>query len=65
MKVISTQDEIFWSEVRQGVDQLSTQIDRQVTIERGTHKATIVKASKSIMIVIDEVEPEQPILVKP
>jgi hypothetical protein len=65
MNVISTEDEIFWKEVRQGVDQVSTQMDRQVTIERGTHKATIVKASKSIMIVVDEIEPEQPVLVKP
>jgi hypothetical protein len=40
-------------------------MDRQITIERGTHKATIVKASKSIMIVVDEIEPEQPVLVKP
>ena len=63
--ITNTEDEIFWRDVRNAVDQVSTTQTRQVTVTRGTKEATVAKASDSILIAIVEVVPEQPVLVAP
>ena len=63
--VTNTEDEIFWRDVRNAVDQVSTAQSRQVTVARGTKEATVAKASDAIMIAIVERVPEQPVLVSP
>jgi hypothetical protein len=63
--ITNTEDEIFWRDVRNAVDQVSTNQTRQVTVTRGTQEATVAKASDAIMIAIVEVVPEQPVLVAP
>lgn len=63
--VVNTEDEIFWRDIRNAVDQVSANMSRQITVTRGTKEATVAKASDSIMIAIEETVPEQPVLVSP
>jgi hypothetical protein len=65
VSITNTEDEIFWRDIRHAVDQVSNNVTRQVTVQRGTKEATVVKASDSIMIAIENFEPEQPVLVSP
>jgi hypothetical protein len=63
----SPEDIIFWHEVRTGYDQVAINATRQILVARGTKQAKIYHNPKSnhVMIAISEIEPEQPILVKP
>jgi len=67
LKVESPEDIIFWREVRAGYDQVAINATRQILVERGTKQAKIYHNPRSnhIMIAIEEIEPEQPVLVRP
>lgn len=66
-KVESPEDIIFWREVRAGYDQVAINATRQILIERGAKQAKIYHNPRSnhIMVAIEDIEPAQPILVKP
>jgi len=67
LKVESPEDQIFWSEIRTAYDLVANQNERQIKVTRGHKEAKVYYVSKTdhIMVAISEIEPEQPILVKP
>lgn len=67
MKVESPEDQIFWSEIRTAYDMVTINNSRQVKVTRGHKEAKVywVEKTDHIMVAISEVEPPQPILVKP
>lgn len=58
-------DILFWREIRNAYDQVATNSERQIVIERQGRKATIAAASTFIMIAIEEVNTEikEPLIV--
>lgn len=66
-KIESPEDQIFWREVRTAYDLVATHANRQIRVARGHKEAKIYHNPKTdhIMIAIEEIVPEQPVLVKP
>ena len=57
--------DLFWQEIKNAVHQVTTHRDRQITIERGGHKAAVVAAGDAILISLEEVDPEPVVLISP
>ena len=64
-RMIDPEDEILWRDVRNAVRQVEKNSERQITIEKAGYKATIVKASDSILISLEVQEPDPPKLILP
>jgi hypothetical protein len=67
LKVESPEDQLFWSEVRTAYDLVSNNNKREIKVSRGHKEALVYYGANTdhIMVAISEIEPPQPILVKP
>jgi hypothetical protein len=67
LKIESPEDQLFWSEVRTAYDLVSNNNKREIKVTRGAKQALVFYGDKTdhIMVAISEIEPPQPVPVKP